>query len=214
MPNRRLELTGKRFGRLTVVRLHKQLKHSIWLCRCKCGRKKLARGNHLKDGNIRSCGCLLASERLPTRGNVYAGRHGFRHYSGYAVWQNMMRRCYDKKCRSHKDYGKKGIRVCKRWHDLRCFAADMGVKSKGMTIERLNPTKDYKPSNCKWVPRSEQNRNKRNSVWLVCDGRRMLLEDWSRLSGIDSRRISSRIRHLGWTSKKAIWTPALVKRLR
>ena len=59
-----IDLTGKKFGRLTVLERHGTW-HApcgqtdpLWLCRCECGVELLVRGISLRSGNTRSCGCL------------------------------------------------------------------------------------------------------------------------------------------------------------
>ena len=52
---RKIDLTGKRFGRLTVVR---EADRGIWWCRCKCSKDTEVRGCYLRRGSTQSCGCL------------------------------------------------------------------------------------------------------------------------------------------------------------
>jgi hypothetical protein len=57
-------LVGKNFGRLRVV--SEQVTPSIyryWLCHCECGNDKVIRGTSLKNGNTKSCGCLMRVKR-------------------------------------------------------------------------------------------------------------------------------------------------------
>src|SRR5581483_12220365 len=53
--------TGKRFGRLTVVRRVKSVKPGVpvWLCRCDCGKTTRVRAGNLRAGTVASCGCML-----------------------------------------------------------------------------------------------------------------------------------------------------------
>jgi len=53
--------------------------------------------------------------------------------------------------------------VCKKWRNsFETFALDMGLKPHcKLTLERVNNDKGYKPSNCEWVTRKENNNNKR-----------------------------------------------------
>ena len=79
----------------------------------------------------------------------------------YATWENMKQRCNNVNHKSYKDYGGRGIKYCKRWEKFENFYKDMGRKPEGMTLDRIDNEKGYKPSNCKWSTYSEQNRNKR-----------------------------------------------------
>lgn len=57
-----MDITGRTFGRLTVVRRAGQARSraALWLCRCSCGRSLVARQDNLLDGTTQSCGCLRA----------------------------------------------------------------------------------------------------------------------------------------------------------
>ena len=84
IPLRVKDLTGKRFGRLTVRGYagSDAWGHALWQCKCRCGRRKTARGERLNDRRIRSCGCLareLSSLRCATRRGIRspAYRHGY-----------------------------------------------------------------------------------------------------------------------------------------
>ena len=73
-------------------------------------------------------------------------------------WDHMMQRCRDK---TDKDYGGRGIKVCRRWHMFPNFLADMGERPEGMTLDRIDVNGNYHPDNVKWSSRSEQQRNRR-----------------------------------------------------
>lgn len=55
-----VDLTGKKFGRLTVTRRNgsDKRKRAMWLCKCGCGNKITVRGTDLTNGKTKSCGCL------------------------------------------------------------------------------------------------------------------------------------------------------------
>ena len=89
--------------------------------------------------------------------------HGFTGAKLYNSWRAMKQRCYDKSQYSKSYQGKK-IQVFKGWHrfvDFKEWALNNGYK-EGLTIERVDSSRDYEPSNCKWLTRSENisNRNK------------------------------------------------------
>lgn len=84
----------------------------------------------------------------------------------YTIWKHMMQRCYLQSCKGYNNYGGRGIGVAQDWHNVSIFydwAIANGYQSN-LTIERNNVNGDYEPSNCKWILRSEQNKNKRNCL--------------------------------------------------
>jgi hypothetical protein len=93
-------------------------------------------------------------------------RHGLGKHPLRIVYTNMMRRCYMPDCRTFKDYGGRGIKVCEQWAKDRAvfFAWALPLWSPGLTIDRIDNNGDYSPDNCRFVTQKENCRNKRNSV--------------------------------------------------
>lgn len=62
----KLELTGQRYGRLTVVGRKERGPdgRSLWVCDCDCGMQAAISSASLRTGNTRSCGCLQRETRL------------------------------------------------------------------------------------------------------------------------------------------------------
>ena len=112
------DLTGQRFGRLTVIDRSENSKCNqvMWNCLCDCGNIKPVRAGALKSGNTTSCGCAH-SEEVRER----MTRHGMKHTRLYRIWQGMLRRCDNPKRKDFKDYGGRGITVCEEWK--KCFTA-------------------------------------------------------------------------------------------
>lgn len=166
------DLTGMRFGHLVVLRAgfgyvspsgHRQRR---WLCQCDCGKTTLAMTSNLIGGKHQSCGDC---RKTALKGALYT-HHG-RYDRLYGVWCDMKTRCYNKNVRSYKDYGGRGICVCKEWRNdyaaFRSWAYEHGYNpSAGFgecTIDRINVDGDYSPSNCRWVDMKTQNNNTRVS---------------------------------------------------
>jgi hypothetical protein len=61
------DLTGLKFGLLTVVKPSSRppTKNGwiFWECRCDCGGTHVAASGHLKNGHIKSCGCLTRRKK-------------------------------------------------------------------------------------------------------------------------------------------------------
>lgn len=163
-----IDLTGKRFGRLTVLsRLPNDSRgRARWCCVCDCGKQTSVLGSHLRKQNIRSCGCLarsLSSERIlkhPTKGNF---RHGGRHTRLYSIWTNMKTRCLNPNNRAYKWYGAVGVSICQAWisfEGFRDWALSSGYSDE-LTIDRIDPFGNYEPSNCRWIPKKDQRANQR-----------------------------------------------------
>jgi hypothetical protein len=80
----------------------------------------------------------------------------------------MFKRCYDPRHKGFKNYGGRGITVCKRWHTFANFLADMGERPHPkLTLERNDNDGHYGPDNCRWATRSEQARNRRNKLTVA-----------------------------------------------
>jgi hypothetical protein len=96
----------------------------------------------------------------------------------YSIWQGMLRRCDNHRIKAFKDYGGRGIKVCDRWKDsFQNFIEDMGERPHGASIDRIDNDGDYAPENCRWATRKEQQRNRRDNVYVTIESVRYLLAE-------------------------------------
>lgn len=153
---------GKRYGRLTAI---KRIYGQTWRCRCDCGNIVLVDGRNLDSGHTRSCGCYKAEQSV-----ICNTTHGESKTRLYGIWCDMKKRCHNKNSRAYKDYGGRGIRVCSEWlvwENFRDWAFENGYSDIDedarlqLSIERVDVNGNYEPSNCCWIPRNEQSRNRR-----------------------------------------------------
>lgn len=154
----RIEMTGMKIGRLTVLGPgHSERGQWIWRCSCECGATVCVRGNDMRQGRHKSCGCL--QKERTSRANTQHGQSGT---SLHWLWSAMIDRCVNPNNKRYARYGGRGITVCERWrHDFSAFAADIGPRpDKSLSIDRINNDGHYEPGNVRWATRSEQSKNR------------------------------------------------------
>lgn len=153
---KKVNLIGKRFGRLTVKRYldkeEREYRLNTWECHCDCGNLKEVSTSHLKNGNVVSCGCIKDESYVLNK------MSGSPTYSSYHA---MVLRCsgYD------QNYTEKDRKICERWLEpngqgFLNFLEDMGERPESTTLERSNNTLDYTPDNCIWDTKSNQAYNR------------------------------------------------------
>jgi hypothetical protein len=178
----------------------------LWNCICDCGNAALVRGEYLRYGHTRSCGCDL---RRGVREAQYL--HGMSASQEHSIWRKMQQRCTLKTDPGFKYYGGRGIEVCKRWlgrGGFNNFYADMGpIPTPKHTIERVDVNGCYEPSNCHWATRKEQARNTRRTLWVEWDGQRRKLVELCEEHGLNRGMVIARIK-LGWSVKDALLCPS------
>lgn len=195
------DLIGQRFGKLVVTEFAgKQGNFAMWLCRCDCGNEHIARGTNLTSGQIKSCGCIA-------KGNAF--KHGESRTRLYRIWYGIIRRTEDSSRKEYKDYGALGIRMCSEWRGsyeaFRDWAMNSGYDDT-LSIDRIESTGNYEPTNCRWVTKSVQERNKRTTRLLCINGVSRTPAEWSKISGIPAYQIRRR-KSNGWDDYKAVYEP-------
>lgn len=183
-----VNLSGLVYGDLTVIeRVYIKPKRTHWECKCVCGSITVVDSTKLKSGHTKSCGCYLK------RFSMKHGDAGANRSNEYSAWAAMVKRCNNATDPSYKNYGGRGISVCKRWEDsYENFLHDMGKRpSDNHSLDRFPDNNgNYEPSNCRWATVKEQNRNKRDNVYLEYGGASKVLQDWAIHLGVSPPSIS------------------------
>lgn len=165
---KRIDLIGKRFGRLTVLEVIGKNKKGcyIYKCKCDCGKYKQTNSHYLLGGITKSCGCLQSESRI---------KHGNSGTKLYHVWLGIRNRVGDIGCLENKDkkfidsYINRGIDICNEWKDFELFyqwSIKNGYK-EGLQIDRIDNNKGYYPENCRWTTNKVNMRNRRNTLRLL-----------------------------------------------
>jgi hypothetical protein len=195
----RQDLTGQRFGRLTVIGQANVLSRSvIWKVLCDCGTKKLVSQGNLLNGRTNSCGCLNI-EKIIERNT----KHGKFDTPEYQVWRDMRARCRDKSNWAYKKYGARGITVCNRWDDFQAFFDDMGEKPfQKAVLLRIDTSKGYCPENCKWGKMHSLVRHGKEYTYA---GMTMTITEWAEYLELPRKVIAERLKN-GWSVERALTT--------
>jgi hypothetical protein len=145
---------------------------------------------------------------------IFKVRDGVRRSPTFECWNSMNNRCKNPSHVSYRRYGALGIKVCERWAGrggFKNFLADMGERPKGMTLDRLDNTKDYGPDNCRWASASTQLRNRACLRRYEAFGKAQLPIEWAEEYGVAVGLLHSRLKR-GWSVEKALTHPKMKNR--
>ena len=157
----------------------------------------MVRASHLKTGNVKSCGCAYTHVT-----------HGLSRTRLYNIWSNMIQRCENPKAAQYKDYGGRGIYVCKDWQSFESFMtwAISNGYSNDLSIDRIDNSNGYNPQNCRWATARQQANNTRKTRFIMFDNKSMSLSEWARLLGLNESTLSMRLNKYNWSIEKALNT--------
>lgn len=196
------DITNQKFNRLTAIeRIYcSRQKKMAWNCLCECGGSIVATYTQLKSGNTKSCGCLN-HEKILERNTS----HSESKTRLYKIWVGIRQRCNNPNKKSYVNYGGRGVKVCDDWDNYLNFkewAISNGYEDD-LTIERIDPNGNYEPSNCTWIPKGDQSKNRRSCNFLTFNGKTQTVSDWARELNINRTTINTRLRK-GWAIDKVL----------
>ena len=206
-----VDLTGFRFGRLTVLHEAGRSKAGkvLWLCQCDCGNTKIIVGGDLRSGRTASCGCY--HHRVVTEQVTI---HGSRFSRLYRIWSAMKYRCGSPSADNYADYGGRGIKVCTEWERsfsaFKKWALENGYSDE-LSIDRIDGDAGYSPENCRWADAVTQARNKRSNRNLIFQGKKQSAAAWADETGIPVKTIYCRL-DAGWSVERALTEPVHIEK--
>ena len=194
------DLTGQRFGKLTVIEYKGSSKGtgSLWLCKCDCGNEKVITSRNLLNKTCKSCGCYSKDNPAHITHNLYYTRL-------HNIWIGMKSRCYNKNNKRYNTYGARGIKVCDEWKDFLPFynwAMANGYNEtmdRGeCTIDRIDINGDYSPDNCQFINIKKQQRNKTNTRYVNYKGKLYCLAELAEMLNLNYKYLWQKLKRGNW----------------
>lgn len=194
------DLRGRTFGRLTVIAYAGSdgNGNAKWWCvcagpSCDVGKRVSVRGDQLKRGRTRSCGCI-GREIAPWS----SGAHRLSGHPLYSIWYDMISRCTNPRSPSFPGYGGRGIEVCSEWSDpetgLVRFTDDMSDGyERGLQIDRRDNEQGYSKANCRWATPKENGRNRRNNRLITYRGQTRCVAEWAEVLNLSKWALKGRL---------------------
>lgn len=208
MSHKKDDLTGQKFGKLTVLCeagryvAPNSKKRVKWKCLCECGNTKIAIGHDLKNGRVKSCGCLKEH---------HSDMNNPKREKLYRIWHDIKYRCFNVNCRSYKNYGGRGITMYAPWQNsFEAFYEDVSklpnYGEQGYTLDRINNDGNYEPNNVRWADNDTQANNKRNCHLITYNGKTQTISQWAKELNINYATLYARLIVLKWSVEKTLTT--------
>lgn len=198
---------GERYGRLTVIERVPSSSGTRLTCNCDCGKTVVVSSGSVRSGRTSSCGCYHIEAARTSR-----LKHGFARRDSTAaefnIWTSMIDRCTNMRNGAYDSYGGRGIRICNEWLcSFETFLADVGRRpSPKHSLDRKDNSSHYMPGNVRWATRSQQARNRRNTVMVTIGDQAKCLPDWVDEFNTSYEAVRRRLRR-GWDPYDALSTP-------
>lgn len=196
--SKKINMIGLKFGQLLVIsELPGRDKNGqiIYHCRCDCGKFHNVTGKLLRQGKVKSCGCLHSTLNNLSKHRLYSIIHGIKT------------RCYNKNHHEFYNYGGRGIKICDEWLDdfmnFYNWAMENGYQDD-LTIDRIDNNKGYSPDNCRFVDKKVQQQNRRSNRYYTVNGETHCLKEWCEILSLNYQTIYRRVTKYCWPIEVAL----------
>lgn len=199
-------ISQQKFFRLLAVKpVISKDKTTRWECICDCGKITIVQYGNLINGHTKSCGCFRSEVTTKTKKT-----HGFKHHPLYEIWCKIKDRCLNENNPAYKNYGARGITICKEWINNPEAFINWSINNgwtPGLETDRINNDGNYGPDNCRFVIRSVNMMNRRVTAKFTYKGELLTTKELELINGIPARRIYLRIHVYNWSIERAISEP-------
>lgn len=198
--------TGERLGLGVVLEMTRIGRNIACVLLCDCGAKFTADLGALKNGSIKSCGCLRRA-----RGRAMLSTHGHTGTPEHKTWIEMKYRCQTPTAPYYDRYGGRGIQVCEGWSkSFEVFLAAVGPRpSPDHSLDRINNDGNYEPGNVRWATSFQQQNNRSTTPMLTIRGETLSASEWAIRVGVPRYLIANRLRR-GWDHDRCVFEPVSV----
>lgn len=138
-----------------------------------------------------------------------------------SILRHMRQRCKNPNNDAFKNYGAKGIKVCKEWDENYLNFYEWALQNgyqDDLTIDRVDSSRDYEPGNCEWVTREENCRRAHKgkldnqSRMITFNGKTQSMTQWAAELGIKFKTLEARINWKKWPIERALTEPVRAKK--
>ena len=197
---------GEVYGIYTIVDITGEKdKYGHWVYKCvcnKCGFPKFSHYGAISGEKSRTTEC----HHLRADGS-YIVRHRWENKRLRSVFKNMLNRCYNKKDKSYRWYGNKGVEVCSEWINnpglFEMWAIENGYNDE-MTLDRKDADKNYCPENCQWLSIEDNVRKAGKVTWITVGDETLTGKQWSAKLQLGINAINRYVRNYGLDKTKEL----------
>lgn len=214
-------MEGRQYGEITILypiatpnHVGKENKNQYYWAQCSCGKEWAISSRTIKRNKGGRSGARACAECTYKIGaekrTLYTPEQG----RIYKLWISMKGRC--SKDNGALCHGARGIYVCDEWNQegqegfnsFYTWALNHGYQDN-LTLDRKDVNGPYSPENCHWITKTEQNYNKRNTLYVEINGEKTSLSKYYYSESnriVPYQTVANRYRQ-GWTLEEMFSIP-------